>query len=121
MDGTILNKKYGLEKRVTALEEGASTYSFETLYSNAESISSCPLSKPITNYKMIGVRFLRTNNLEVFNLYPVDYLLKLKGGSNSTGTATNDKWCFFRVTDESTLTIVDSSDLNIYEVYGVNF
>lgn len=96
-------------------------FSSETLYSNAESISACTLSKAITNYKMIGIRFLRSNNLEVFNIYPVDYLLTLMSGSNATGVSTNDKWCFFRVTDASTLTIVDSSDLHIYEVYGINF
>lgn len=96
-------------------------FSSETLYSNSASNTTCALSKPITDYKMICIRFLRTNNLEVFNTYTVDYLLKLLQDSNSTGVATNDKWCFFKPTDASTLVVTDYSDLHIYEVYGVKF
>lgn len=96
-------------------------FSSETLYSNSASSTTCALSKPITDYKMICVRFLRTNNLEVFNTYTTDYLLKLLQDGNSTGAATNDKWCFFKPTDASTLVLTDYSDLHIYEVYGVKF
>lgn len=96
-------------------------FSSETLYSNSTVSTTCELSKPITDYKMICVRFLRTNNLEVFTTYTTDYLLKLLQDGNSTGAATNDKWCFFKPTDASTLILTDYSDLHIYEVYGVKF
>lgn len=103
------------------LSAAGGTFSVETLYSNSTSQSSCALSKPITDYEMIGIRFPRGNNLELFNTYLTSYLSLIIGELDATGVATNDKWLFFRVADASTLTIVDSSGLYISEVYGVKF
>lgn len=103
------------------LSAAGGAFSVESLYSNSASTTTCALSKPITDYKMICVRFLRTNNLEIFNTYTTDYLLKLLEDGNSTGAATNDKWCFFKPSDASTLVLTDYSDLHIYEVYGIKF
>lgn len=96
-------------------------YSVTTIYTgDGTSQSTYALTQPVNSFDFIGVRFLRTNNLEIFNIYPSSYLMSLITTGNSTGVATNDKWCFFGLTDASTLVRRDESDLHVIEVFGIN-
>ncbi len=111
----------GLSINESGVLSASGGYSVTAIYTgDGTTQATYALTQPVTSFDFIGVRFLRTNNLEIFNVYPSSYLMSLITSGNSTGVATNDKWCFFGLTDASTLVRRDESDLHVVEVLGIN-
>ena len=121
LGGVKVGDNLTIEEDGTLNAQTPATYSETTLFSgDGTSQSTYALSQGIENFDLIGVRFLRTNDLEIFNIYPSSYLISLITTGNSTGVATNDKWCFFGLTDSSTIVRRDESDLHVVGVVGIN-
>ena len=98
---------------------GGSKYEEETLYSGVESQTSYTLSKSISNYDLIGIRCARSNNIEIYNIFPASYLIASITTQQKIGLTTDDKYTFFKVTNETTLTKQEESDLHIVGVIGI--
>ena len=98
---------------------GGSEYDEEILYSGVNSQSSYTLSNNISDYDLIGIRCARSSNFEVYNIFPASYLLDSITTQKKVGLATDDKYTFFKVTNETTLTKQEENDLHIVGVIGI--
>lgn len=119
-DGQILTYNSTSQKWENAnAGSGGSGYSETVLYTGSSSQSSYQLSDNISNYDLVWIRTPRSNNFETGSIFPASYLIDSITTQKKIGIATDDKYTFFKVTNETTLTRQEENDLHIEKVVGI--